>query len=107
MGQIIKPGLSIQVLYDWLDISNLNKYILVTNNLYKKRKVDSNFYLLLEKISMFYHKSKQFYCSRIMTYTRWLTIVRQLCKYFELSYTSKIRYYNSTYETTLCIVVSC
>jgi len=107
MSQVIKSGLSIQVLYGWLDISNLNKYILVTNNLYKKRKVDINFGILLEKITLFYHKSKQFYCSRTMTYKRWLTIVRQLCKYFELSYTSKIRYYNATYETTLCIVVSC
>jgi hypothetical protein len=105
MSQVIKPGLSIQVLYNLVGVYVSTNKLFVTNTLYKKLVANNTCAIFLQTITPFYHKSKQFYCTRTMTYKRWLTILRQLCQYFKLSYTSKIQYYNSTYETNLLIFV--
>jgi hypothetical protein len=106
MTQIIKPGLSIQVLYDLLGVYIASNKLFVTNSLYKKVVSNNTNAIFVQTILPFYHKSKQFYCLRTMTYNRWLTILRQLCKYFKLPYTSTVRYHSSTYDMTLLILVS-
>ena len=105
MTQVIKPGLSNQVLFDLLGDYILNKTIFITNNLYKKLVIDNRSTLFLLKIEPHYYDSKKFYCTRPMTYNRFLTVVRQICKYFTISYYSKILYYNAAYENTLLIFV--
>ena len=106
MSQVIKPGLSIQVLYNLVGVYVSTNKLFVTKTLYKKVVVNNTCAIFLQTITPFYHKSKQFYCLRTMTYKRWLTILRQLCKYFKLPYTSTVRYHSSMYDTTLLILVS-
>lgn len=105
MNQVIKPGLSSQILYDFLGDYILNNKLFITTSLYKKLVTNNTYAIFLQKIEPFYYKSKQFYCTRDITYNRFLTILRQLCKNFKLAYTSKIMYYNAGYENTLLIFV--
>ena len=46
----------------------------------------------------YYFKSKHHYLEREKTYKNFVTIVRQICKYHAIPYTSKILYSKSTYE---------
>jgi len=50
------------------------------------------------KIKPFYFKSKLFYLEREKTYKNFITILRQICKFHAIPYTSKIVYSKSTYE---------
>ena len=105
MSQVIKTGLSCQFLYDLLGEYIINQKIYITNSLYKKLVTNHTLDIFLKNIEPFYYSSKKFYCTRVMTYIRFLTVLRQLCQYFKLSYTRKIIYYNSTYETTFLMFV--
>jgi len=105
MSQVIKYGLPIQYFYILLDEYILNKKIFITKNLYKKLVIDNTSTIFLQNIEPYYYASKKFYCTRDMTYNRFITVLRQICKYFNISYNSKILYYNSGYENTLLIFV--
>ena len=51
-----------------------------------------------DKLLEYYHVSKQYYVTRKMTYKSFITVLRQLCKYFGLTYSSQIKYIKSNYE---------
>ena len=61
---------------------------------FKPENLD-NFY---NQIKQYYFKSKLFYLERDKTYKNFVTILRQICKYHAIPYTSKILYSKSTYE---------
>jgi hypothetical protein len=46
----------------------------------------------------YYHISKQHYLTREINYSKFTTIIRQLCKVNGVSFTSKIVYNKSNYE---------
>ena len=52
----------------------------------------------MKKIKPYYFKSKQFYLERDKNYKNIITIIRQICKFNHMAYTSKIVYLKSTYE---------
>ena len=51
-----------------------------------------------EALNDSYHKSKRFYLTRNMTYKNFLTILRQVCNFICIPYTSKILYNSSKYN---------
>ena len=74
------------------------RFFLLTKVSFKQ----ADFFNLLEPfyIAMkeYYHTSKQHYVERKLDYTKFVTIVRQLCKAHQISFTSKIIYNQSKYE---------
>jgi hypothetical protein len=52
----------------------------------------------IDTLKSHYHISKQTYITRKMTYSRFITIIRHLCKLLEITYTSTMKYSNSTYQ---------
>jgi hypothetical protein len=100
MKQIFKKDVPIIVLYDLLDQVCLktNKYYVIDMNSYKKLL----FYNLDERFSEimleYYHTSKQFYVTRKMTYNSFINIVRHICKYANIMYTSQLKYNESKYN---------
>jgi protoporphyrinogen oxidase len=54
----------------------------------------------------FYHKSKQFYLNITRGYSGFLSVLRQLCKIFDVSYISKVVHHHATYTNTLLIYVN-
>ena len=100
MKQIFKKDVPIIILYDLLDQICLktNKYYVIDMNSYKKLL----FYNLDERFSElmfdYYHSSKQFYVTRKMTYNSFINIVRHICKYDNIMYTSQLKYNESKYN---------
>jgi len=76
-----------------------NNYLLFSKVAFKKMKLKENsiqnFY---DSIKKYYYNSKQYYLERDKTYKNLITIIRQICKYLHVPYTSKILYFKSTYE---------
>ena len=54
----------------------------------------------IEDCKPYYHLSKRKYLERKLSYNSFTTILRQICNFNKITYTSKIKYDNSTY----CIV---
>lgn len=52
----------------------------------------------------YYYKSKQFYITRKITYTNFLTIIRQLCNINNIDFTSSIVYDKSNYNIIYYII---
>jgi|LauGreStaDraftv2_3_1035109.scaffolds.fasta_scaffold201770_1 hypothetical protein len=88
------------LIYDLLDkvATKTDKYYIVDIDTYKRVK----FYELqkdfISTITSYYHLSKKFYVERPMTYTTFVNIIRQVCRSNKVTFTSKIKYNDSTYN---------
>jgi hypothetical protein len=58
-----------------------------------------------ESIKDNYHFSKLYYLERKMTYKNFITIIRQICKYHNIPFTSIIKYDKSNYEIYYSILI--
>lgn len=98
--QIFKYPIPAEPLFELLDkicTKEDNTYIF-NNNAYKKGIFDNNIPPFLEECKPYYHASKQKYVEKKMTYTGFTTVLRQICNFNNIKYTTKIRYEKSTYE---------
>ena len=101
--QIFKQDISDKVLFDFLSNINMNtnktdNYYIINKNSFKLAKMKKILDSFLEQIKDCYHKSKQYYVNRKLNYTKFITIIRQICKHNNIPYTSDIQYNKSTYE---------
>lgn len=80
------------------EIDEKNNVYIFSNDAYKRAHLSKTIEPFIDSIIKCYHKSKQYYVSRKMNYTRFVTIVRQICKSNCIPYVSKIRYDRSSYE---------
>ena len=106
MSQIFKNKIEPEFFIDFL-----KKYTTVTKNKeyifnhisYKKANYNNDIQSLISMLIGHYHKSKQFYLTRNMNYKNFVTIIRQICNYLCIPYTSKIVYSNSKYNINYVI----
>ncbi len=49
-------------------------------------------------LKKYYYTSKHKYLDKSQTYRSFITIIRQICKYHHISFSSKIKYDKSNYE---------
>ena len=106
--QIFKYAIPAEPLFGLLDkicIKEDNTYIF-NNNAYKKGMFDNNIPPFLEECKPYYHASKQKYVEKKMTYTAFTTVLRQICNFNHIKYTTKIRYEKSTYEIVYYICIN-
>ena len=73
-------------------------YYKLTNDVYKKIIFKNELESFLSTIKPHYHKSKQKYVDRKMSYSRFVTVIRHICKLLNITYTSIMKYANSTYH---------
>ena len=108
MSQIIKTPIDITLLYDLFKSSGYitNNYLIINNSSYKKIKYNNMLYEIINKIKPYYYKSKQFYLTRELSYNNFTTIIRQLCNFHSIPYTSKIIYYKSNYTIEYYLYIS-
>jgi hypothetical protein len=103
--QIFKNEIPTSLLFNLLDsicIKN-NKYYLLTSECFKKGMFNNCIQEFLENCKKHYHTSKQHYLERKINYNAFTTIVRQICNFNKLIYTSQIRYSNSKYDIVYLI----
>ena len=100
MSQLFKSKREKEIIVDLIQKHFMKEknYYKITPEIYKqivyKEAIDP--FLIL--IKPHYHKSKQNYVDRKMTYPRFITVIRHVCKIHEINYTSKIKYSNSYYQ---------
>ena len=99
-NQLFKTEIPKDIFLDFIKkYGNKHKdYYLFSKASFKKARLEKtieSFCLLLKK---YYYPSKQFYVKRFINYRRFITILRQLCKFHHIPLTSKTHYNKSTYE---------
>ena len=98
---IFKNEFSITILYDFLEENNCNKIgenFVITKEFYKRTVMQNKLSVFLNEITPLYYKSKQFYSTRDMNYSRFLTIIRQICNFHTIDIDNRINYSKSKHE---------
>jgi len=67
-------------------------------NGFKKGMYNNSIPTFLESCKPYYHISKRHYLEKKTTYTSFVTVIRQICKYNGITYTHQIKYANSSYN---------
>jgi len=97
--QIFKKSIPSSILFDLLEnicIKNDDHYI-IDQNSYKKMKFHNLHAPFLETLHEYYHESKKYYIDREFSYNSFTNLVRQICKFNNIAFTSQIYYNHSTY----------
>ena len=76
----------------------LNNIYFIDNSNYKISQLKNILGDFLKDVKSYYHVSKYFYIERKITYSNFITIIRQICKSHNIPMISKIKYEKSTYR---------
>lgn len=96
-SQLFKSVFPKNILINYLNSCADETYIFSRDS-YKKSCINGSLESFLDKLKDFYFPSKQYYVTRKMSYKNIVTIIRQVCKYLNIQYISKILYDKSSYE---------
>jgi hypothetical protein len=99
-SQIFKQPFPAEILFSFLDsnAAKSGKYYLFSSASFKKGMFNGSIIDFIEKCKSYYHISKHSYLERKLTYSGFNTIIRQICKFNKITYTSKIKYDKSDYD---------
>lgn len=107
-SQIFKTSVPNELFFSFIEGIKSNNddtnIIVINNDSYKRSTLKTDLQKFLDTIIEHYHVSKRHYLTRKMSYSNFTTIIRQICKHNHISYTSKIKYFRSTYEIIYYIV---
>lgn len=101
VNQIFKEVPPEKIMYDFLNkyaIKNNTKYYYISKIIFRQANLHNEVELFCDHIKKYYHNSKKYYASRTQTYKTFMTILRQICKYHHIPFTSKIKYDKSKYQ---------
>jgi hypothetical protein len=98
--QIFKKDISNELLFNLLEnicMKNEKHYVL-NNESFKKGVFNGTIPNFIESCKDYYHNSKKKYLEKKLTYNSFITVVRQICNFKKLTYTSQIKYDKSEYD---------
>ena len=99
-NQIFKNIVPNSFIFDFLDkiclFKNTNHYI-IDDSSYKKAIFLNILKPFCDNLKNYYHKSKHTYIIRELNYSKFMTIIRQICKKNKIALTSQIKYDKSKY----------
>ncbi len=98
--QIFKQNVPTSALFELLEkICAKSEKCFVFNSIaFKKGTFDNTIADFMTFCSPFYHMSKRKYLERKLDYNSFTTVLRQICNFNKITYTSQIKYDKSTYE---------
>lgn len=76
----------------------IDKHYIIDVNSFKKGMFNNNIPEFINQCIPYYHASKQKYLKKNTTYKSFITIIRQICKYNNITHTSHIKYDKSSYD---------
>ena len=76
---------------------------IIDRTTYKKSKLEGSLFPFLSALLTYYHQSTRFYLTREMTYTRFLTVLRQLFRHHEIAYGVNITHTSTKKEVAYTI----
>jgi hypothetical protein len=99
-SQIFKEHVPDEMFFNLLEnIAMKNdKYYSINKNSYKKGMFDNSIVEFIQQCKQYYYLSKHKYLDRKVTYNSFITIVRQICNFNKITYTSQIKYDKSNYD---------
>jgi hypothetical protein len=99
-SQIFKKNIPNELLIPLLDnIAVKSEHCYVIDNIsYKKGVFNEIIQQFLIECKPYYFISKRKYLERKLTYNSFITILRQICNFNNITYTSKIKYDKSNYD---------
>ena len=81
------------------------KCYVLNNNCYKKGMFNNIIENFITQCIPYYHISKRKYLERKITYNSFITIIRQICNFNKITYTSQLKYDKSTYDIMYYVYV--
>ena len=107
-SQIFKNTIPNQILIKLLDdiAVKTDKCYILNNNSYKKGVFNNLIINFIEECKPYYHLSKRKYLEKKLTYNSFITIIRQICNFNRITYTSQIKYDKSTYDIMYYIYIT-
>ncbi len=105
--QIFKSQLPKSLLFDLLDKICLknDKHYTFNSDSFKKGIYTEDIQIFLNECKPYYHISKRKYLEKKITYKSFTTVLRQICNYNKITYTSQIKYDKSTYDILYYIYI--
>jgi len=99
-SQIFKNNIPNDLFFKLLDdiAIKADKYYIINNNSYKKGIFNNSIPNFITECTPYYHISKRKYLERKNTYNSFITVIRQICNFNKITYTSQIKYDKSTYD---------
>ena len=99
-SQIFKKKIPNELLFNLLDSICMKneKHYTFNLNAFKKGMFNETISNFFKECIPYYHLSKQKYLEKKLTYNSFATVLRQICNYNKISYTSQIKYNKSVYE---------
>jgi len=104
-SQLFKTNIPNKILFDLLEkiCIKTDKYYLFDLNAYRKLQFYNYFEEFREQIRPYYNLSKRFYIDRKLEYNSFTNIMRQICKFNNIMFTSRIKYNESKYNIEFLI----
>jgi hypothetical protein len=98
--QIFKNNIPNNVIFELLNKISLknDKHYIFNIESFKKGIYTNDIQKFIEFCTPYYHLSKRKYLERKLTYNSFTTILRQICNFNKITYTSQIKYNKSTYD---------
>ena len=98
--QIFKSEVPQESFFSFLDkiCTKTDKFYVFNNCAYKKGNLLDVITPFLEECKPHYHLSKLKYIEKKLTYNSLTTILRQICNFIKVRFTSQIKYEKSTYN---------
>lgn len=106
-SQIFKNNVPNSMLFELLDkicIKNEKHYTL-NSDAFKKGVYTEDIQKFIDSCRPYYYISKCKYLDKKLTYNSFTTILRQICKFNKITYTSKIIYSKSSYNIVYYIYI--
>lgn len=99
-SQIFKNKISNEIIVSFLESFALktDKTYVINNNVYKRGIFNGKIVEFFKTCEPFYHISKRKYLEKKTTYNSFITVIRQICNFNNIRYTSKIKYDKSNYD---------
>ena len=99
-SQIFKNQVPNELLIKLLESISIktDKYFIIDNNSYKKGIFNNSITDFINQCIPYYHLSKRKYLEKKLTYHSFITIIRQICNFNKITYTSQIKYDKSKYD---------
>ena len=99
-SQIFKNHIPNELIFKLLDeiaLKTENCYI-ITNDSYKKGIFNNSIPIFITECIPYYYISKRKYLERKINYNSFITVIRQICNFNKITYTSQIKYDKSNYN---------
>jgi hypothetical protein len=99
-SQIFKTPVPNSLLLEVLEENAVktDKSYIVNSNVFKKGVFNESIPNFITNCKQYYFLSKRKYLERKLTYNSFITILRQICNFNKITYTSQIKYDKSVYD---------